>query len=125
MKRFGLVFISLLIAIGAVLLAAKHPTGPNTVSYDDPNGLWLSIGLLVIVFLPPLILSFFSNRAVRMINGIYLTLIVITFLAMVPIGFFVPELIAVGIIGLLGAITTGAGLVMTIKTDLQKSSFRR
>lgn len=125
MKRFGLVFISLLIAIGAVLLAAKHPTGPNTVSYDDPNGLWLSIGLLVIVFLPPLVLSLFSNRAVRMINGIYLTLIIITFLAMVPIGFFIPELVAVSFIGILGSITTGTGLVMTIKTDLQKSSVRR
>ncbi len=38
LKKFYMVFLTLLIAVGAVLLAARYPTGPNTVSYDEPAG---------------------------------------------------------------------------------------
>ncbi|MFD2209600.1 hypothetical protein ACFSMW_07745 [Virgibacillus halophilus] len=49
-KRLLMVFLTLIIAVGTVLATAKHPTGPNTVSYDEPAGLWVSIGMVVVLF---------------------------------------------------------------------------
>jgi len=54
-KRFVLVFIMLMIAILAVLVAAKYPRGSTTVSYEEPVGLIISLAMIVILFLPPLI----------------------------------------------------------------------
>src|SRR5690625_5084230 len=49
--------ITLIIAILTILIAARHPTGPNTVSYDDPLGLLISIGLVIILFMPIYLLT--------------------------------------------------------------------
>jgi len=35
-KRFSMVFFTMVLAIVALLIAAKHPIGPTTVSYDEP-----------------------------------------------------------------------------------------
>src|SRR5690625_5079417 len=59
-KRLSMVFFTMVLAIIAALLAAKNPTGPNTVSFDEPVILLLSIGILFVLFLLPLILSFFN-----------------------------------------------------------------
>lgn len=57
-KRVSMVLLTMVLAIIALFLAAKNPTGPNTVSFDEPFILWISLGILVVLFLPPLILSF-------------------------------------------------------------------
>lgn len=116
LKRFFIVLLTLIIAIVTVLLAAKHPTGPNTVSYDEPVGLWLSIGMIIVLFLPPLILSLFSNRVVRIISVVYQAFIVISFLVIIPISFLFPNHMWVSVIAFLGSLVSIVSIVVTLKT---------
>ncbi|GAB2542627.1 hypothetical protein [Gracilibacillus alcaliphilus] len=113
-KRFLMVLLTLITAIVAVLLAAKNPTGPNTVSYDEPLGLWLSIGMIVVLFLPPLFLSLFNNMVVKIISAVYQGFIVIAFLGLIPIGFFVQDGVSVGMVGIIGTIISICSIVVTI-----------
>ncbi|MBT2215665.1 hypothetical protein KK120_07510 [Virgibacillus dakarensis] len=119
-KRFLMVFLTLIIAVAAVLLAAKHPTGPNTVSFDEPAGLWISIGMIIALFLPPLILSLFSNRAVIILSAVYQAFVVIAFLGIIPIGFLFPNNAGVSIIAGLGALVSIASVVVTLKSRTVK-----
>jgi|SRR5690625_2444160 len=120
-KRFSMVFLTMVLAIVALLIAAKHPTGPNTVSYDEPAGLWISLGILVVLFLPPLTLSFFNNLAVKIISAIYQAFIVISFLALVPVGFFVPDF-SVIVIGAVGTMVSICSIIVTILVGLKKQN---
>jgi len=120
-KRLSMVFLTMVLAIVALLIAAKHPTGPNTVSYDEPVGLWISLGMLVVLFLPPLILSLFNNLAVKIISAIYQALIVISFLALVPVGFLVPSF-SVIVIGAVGTIVSICSIIVTILVGLKKKN---
>lgn len=120
-KRFSMVFLTMVLAIVALLLAAKHPTGPNTVSFDEPEILWLSMGMLVVLFLPPLILSFFNNLAVKVISAIYQAFIVLSFIVLIPIGFIVPSGgFWVSVIGVVGAIVSICSIIVTILVGLKK-----
>ncbi|WP_088051657.1 hypothetical protein [Virgibacillus dakarensis] len=119
-KRFLMVFLTLIIAVAAVFLAAKHPTGPNTVSFDEPAGLWISIGMIIALFLPPLILSLFSNRAVIILSAVYQAFVVIAFLGIIPIGFLFPNNAGVSIIAGLGALVSIASVVVTLKSRTVK-----
>ncbi|GGB46076.1 hypothetical protein F3157_08610 [Virgibacillus dakarensis] len=120
-KRFLMVFLTLIIAVAAVLLAAKHPTGPNTVSFDEPAGLWISIGMIIALFLPPLILSLFTNRIVIILSAVYQAFVVIAFLGIIPIGFLFPNNLGVSIIVVLGALVSIASVVVTLKTNSGKA----
>ncbi|MBD8028076.1 hypothetical protein H9636_15605 [Ureibacillus sp. Re31] len=120
-KRFFMVLVTLIIAVGAILLAAKHPTGPNTISYDEPLGLWLSIGIVVILFLPPLILSLFNNLVVRVISAVYQGFVVIAFLGIIPIGFLFSNNIGVSVIGILGTLVCIGSIVVTLKNSSNKT----
>jgi len=120
-KRFSIVFLTMVLAIVALFLAAKHPTGPNTVSFDEPVGLWISLGMLVAFFLPPLIFSFFNNLAVKVISAIYQAFIVIKFLILIPVGFFVPGF-SVIVIGVLGAIASICSIIVTVLVGLKKKN---
>ena len=119
-KRGFMVFLTLVIAVVAILLVAKHPTGPNTVSYDEPAGLWISIGMIIILFLPPLILSLFNNRIVRIISSVYQIFVVISFLVIIPIGFLSPDNISVSIVAVLGTIVSIASVIATLRIDSNK-----
>lgn len=119
-KRGFMVFLTLVIAVVAILLVAKHPTGPNTVSYDEPAGLWVSIGMIIILFLPPLILSLFNNRIVRIVSSVYQIFVVISFLVIIPIGFLFPDNISVSIVAVLGTIVSIASVVATLRIDSNK-----
>ncbi|MUK89284.1 hypothetical protein GMD78_12970 [Ornithinibacillus sp. L9] len=119
-KRFFMVFVTLILAVVAVLLAAKHPTGPNTISYDEPIGLWLSIGMIVILFLPPLILSLFTSRVVRVVSAVYQAFIVISFLGVIPIGFLFSNQVGVSVIAVLGSLVSIASVVVTLRTNSNK-----
>ncbi|PAV29701.1 hypothetical protein CIL05_10035 [Virgibacillus profundi] len=116
-KRVFMVFLTLIIAVVAVLLAAKHPTGPNTVSYDEPVGLWISLGMIIVLFLPPLILSLFNNRIVKIISVVYQAFVVISFLVLIPIGFLFPDNVGVSLIAILGALISIGSVVVTLKND--------
>jgi len=109
----------MVLAVIAVLLAAKNPTGPNTVSFDEPAILWLSIGIIAVLFLPPLILSFFNNLAVKIISAIYQAFIVLSFIVLVPVGFIVPGL-WVTVIGVVGTIVSICSIIVTISVGFKK-----
>lgn len=118
-KRFSMVFLTMVLAIIALLLAAKYPTGPNTVSFDEPVGFWLSFGMLVALFLPPLILSLFNHVAVKIISALYQAFIVLTFLGLIPVGIMIPSFWVI-IIGALGAIVSICSIIVTILVGLKK-----
>ncbi|MDY0409675.1 hypothetical protein ACFFIS_05645 [Virgibacillus soli] len=119
-KRFLMVFLSLIIAVVAALLVARYPTGPNTISYDEPIGLWLSIGMIIVLFLPPLILSLLRNRVASIISAVYQAFVVISFLGMIPVGLLFPEHAVVSVVALVGAIVTISSVVLAVKTNSNK-----
>lgn len=113
-----LVIIAIL-AITALLLAAKNPTGPNTVSFDKPVELLISLGNLVLLLLPPMILSFFNHVAFRIISAIYQAIIVLAFLGLILVGFVIPSTLII-IIGALGVIVGISSILVTILEGLKK-----
>ncbi|SER24126.1 hypothetical protein SAMN04487944_10229 [Gracilibacillus ureilyticus] len=118
-KRFFMVFLTLILAIAALLLAAQYPTGPNTVSFDEPVPLLLSAGMLVLLFLPPLILSFFNNMVVKIISAIYQGFIVLSFLILIPIGLIIPSFWIIAN-AVAGAVVSISSIIVTILVGLKK-----
>ncbi|MEH6872758.1 hypothetical protein V7006_19965, partial [Bacillus safensis] len=89
-KRFSLVLLTLMMSIVVMLVAAQNSPGDNVISFDQPRILIISIGIVVFLFIPPLVMSFFSNLIVRTISGVYQCFIVLSFLVLIQIGFFIP-----------------------------------
>ncbi|RKQ21759.1 hypothetical protein D3797_018475 [Bacillus subtilis] len=111
LKRFSLVFLTLIMSIIVVLVAAKNSPGDNVISFDEPIILMISIGIVVFLFFPPLVMSFFGNWVVRIISGVYQCFIVLTFMGLIPIGFLIPNgflTILLSIAGTLVSITSVA-----------------
>ncbi|AMA51215.1 hypothetical protein [Bacillus inaquosorum] len=111
LKRFSLVFLTLIMSIIVVLVAAKNFPGDNVISFDEPIILMISIGIVVFLFIPPLVMSFFGNWVVRIISGVYQCFIVLTFMGLIPIGFLIPNgflTILLSIAGTLVSITSVA-----------------
>ncbi len=120
-KRFSMVFITLILAITALLLAAKYPTGPNTVSFDEPAIMWLNAGILVVLFLLPLIFSFFNLLVLRIISAIYQVFFVFGFLGLVLVGFMIPSIWVI-VNGALGAIISMCSIIVTILVGSKKAN---
>ncbi|KAB7672075.1 hypothetical protein [Bacillus sp. B1-b2] len=118
-KRLSMLVIIAILAITALLLAAKNPTGPNTVSFDKPVELLISLGNLVLLLLPPMILSFFNHVAFRIISAIYQAIIVLAFLGLILVGFVIPSTLII-IIGALGVIVGISSILVTILEGLKK-----
>ncbi len=72
------------------------------------------------LFLPPLILSLFSNRVVRIISVVYQAFVVISFSGIIPIGFLFPNSIGVSVIAVLGTLVSIASVVITLRTESNK-----
>ncbi|WP_339216020.1 hypothetical protein [Ornithinibacillus sp. FSL M8-0202] len=118
-KKFLMVLLTLGLAIVTLLLAASNPTGPNTVSFDDPVGLWTSLGMLIVLFLPPLILSLFNHLAVKIISAIYQGFIVLTFFGLILVGLILPS-VPIIVLGLLGVATSICSIIVTVSVGLKK-----
>lgn len=112
-KRISLVLVIMILAVSALFFAASHPTGPNTVSFNEPINLWLSFGTLVLLLLPPFILAFFNHIAVNIISAIYQAFIVLFFLGLILVGILIPSIWILGI-GAAGVIVTIISIVLTI-----------
>ena len=56
--RVSFVVLAILSTVLTILMCAKYPTGPNTISLDKPVELWSAIGTMVAIALPALILCF-------------------------------------------------------------------
>lgn len=119
-KRFSMALMIMVLAIIALLLAAKNPTGPNTVSFDDPLNLWFSLGTLIVLLLPPLILSFFNHPVLNIIFAIYQGFVVLTFLGLILVGFLIPSIWII-LIGALGIVIGICSIVMSFLGGIRKA----
>ncbi|GGP08241.1 hypothetical protein [Oceanobacillus neutriphilus] len=122
-KRFLIIFVTLLIAIVAILFAARNQTGPNTISYADPAGLLIAIGMVVVLFLPPLLLSFFPHFMVRTISAVYQAFIAIAFIGLIPAAIFASAGIAVTIAAIAGTLTSIASIFVTLFAGKSKNTY--
>ncbi|MFS0559760.1 hypothetical protein AB1K91_03375 [Terribacillus sp. 179-K 1B1 HS] len=120
-KRLSFVFVLFVLAIIALLLAAANPTGPNTVSFDEPMIIWLNVGIIALLFLPPFILSFFGHLAVKIVSAIYQAFIVFAFTSLILAGLLIPS-IPVIFVGGLGAILSICSILVTILTGVKKGN---
>ena len=120
LKKFLMVLCTLILAIAVILIAARHPTGPNTVSYDEPLGLSLSIGMVAILFLPVLILALFHNRIAKIICIVFQVFVTLTFLALIPFGFIFPESIGVSVLAVLGVLASIASIVIIARNGAKR-----
>jgi hypothetical protein len=120
-KRLSMYLIMMILAIVALFLAAQNPTGPNTVSFDKPLNLLLSLGTLIILLLPPLVLSFFNHLALNIISAIYQAFIVLTFLGLILVGIVIPSVEIISI-GALGAVVGIGSIVVTIYEGVKKEN---
>ncbi|MDO8223835.1 hypothetical protein EFK13_02990 [Bacillus cabrialesii] len=120
LKRFCLVFLTLMMSIVVVLVAAKDSPGDNVISFDQPIILMISIGIIVFLFIPPLAMSFFGNWVVRIISGVYQCFIVLTFLGLIPIGFLIPDGFLTILVSIAGTLVSIASVVVTLFIDRNK-----
>ncbi|WP_338443795.1 hypothetical protein V5F86_02770 [Bacillus spizizenii] len=114
LKRFCLVFLTLMMSIVVVLVAAKDSPGDNVISFDQPIILMISIGIIVFLFIPPLAMSFFGNWVVRIISGVYQCFIVLTFLGLIPIGFLIPDGFLIILVSIAGTLVSIASVAVTL-----------
>ncbi|ARD55162.1 hypothetical protein ACTHOS_17745 [Bacillus safensis] len=120
-KRFSLVLLTLMMSIVVMLVAAQNSPGDNVISFDQPRILIISIGIVVFLFIPPLVMSFFSNLIVRTISGVYQCFIVLSFLVLIPIGFFIPDGFLTIVVSIAGTLVSVASLIVTLIIDRNKN----
>ncbi|MEH7798818.1 hypothetical protein ABEW02_10870 [Bacillus safensis] len=120
-KRFSLVLLTLMMFIVVMLVAAQNSPGDNVISFDQPRILIISIGIVVFLFIPPLVMSFFSNLIVRTISGVYQCFIVLSFLVLIPIGFFIPDGFLTIVVSIAGTLVSVASLIVTLIIDRNKN----
>lgn len=114
LKRFSLVFLTLIMSIFVVLAAAKNSFGDHAISFDEPIILMISIGIVVFLFIPPLVMSFFGNLVVRIISGVYQCFIVLTFMVLIPIGFLIPNGFLTILVSIAGTLVSITSVVVTL-----------
>ncbi|MGX9807875.1 hypothetical protein ACV3PA_11600 [Exiguobacterium acetylicum] len=122
LKRLTFVCVTLCVAIVAVLVAARHSTG-NTISFEQPLSVYMAIGLIVFLFLPPLILSFFEHPVLKIINVIYQSLIVFSFVGLVPVGFLIPNGSSTIIVAILGTVASLTSVIVTMRSHSMLSNY--
>ncbi|MES9679847.1 hypothetical protein ABWK21_12425, partial [Bacillus safensis] len=76
---------------------------------------------VVFLFIPPLVMSFFSNLIVRTISGVYQCFIVLSFLVLIPIGFFIPDGFLTIVVSIAGTLVSVASLIVTLIIDRNKN----
>ncbi|MCY7758275.1 hypothetical protein [Bacillus inaquosorum] len=114
LKRFSLVCLTLIMSIIVVLVAAKNSPGDNVISFDEPIILMISIGIVVFLFIPPLVMSFFGNWVVRIISGVYQWFIFLTFMGLIPIGFLIPNGFLTILLSIAGTLVSITSVVVTL-----------
>lgn len=118
-KRFSLVLFTLMIVV--LLVAAKNSPGDHVISFDQPHILIISIVIMVCLFTPPLVMSFFSHLIVRTISSLYQCFIVLSFLGLIPIGFLIPDFLTI-VVSIVGTLASVASLIVTLRIDRNKDA---
>ncbi|MGG1248065.1 hypothetical protein [Bacillus spizizenii] len=115
LKRFSLVFLTLIMSIIVLLVAGKVSPGDHVISFDEPIILMISIGVVIFLFIPPLAMSFFKeNLVVRIMSGVYQCFIVLTFMGLIPIGFLIPNGFLTILVSVAGTLVSIASVVGTL-----------
>ncbi|MGA3854841.1 hypothetical protein MHH54_02745 [Bacillus sp. FSL K6-4563] len=120
-KRFSLVLFTLMMSIVVLLVAAKNSPGDHVISFDQPHILIISIVIMVCLFTPPLVMSFFSHLIVRTISSLYQCFIVLSFLGLIPIGFLIPDFLTI-VVSIVGTLASVASLIVTLRIDRNKDA---
>lgn len=114
LKRFFLVFLTLIMSVFAVFAAAEEAPGDQVISFDEPMILLISLGIILCLFIPPLVMSFFGSLIVRIISGVYQCFIVLTFAGLIPIGFLIPHGFLTILAAVLGTLVSLASVAVTL-----------
>lgn len=86
--RITFIILAILSTIVCLFLAAMHPTGPNTVTFEQPYLFTLNIILMVLVALPSLVLAIYDYMSFRISSAI------LQFLGAISWFFFIIDIIA-------------------------------
>ncbi|WP_149427274.1 MULTISPECIES: hypothetical protein [Exiguobacterium] len=122
LKRLTFVCVTLCVAIVAILVAARHSTR-NTISFEEPLSVYIAIGLIVFLFLPPLVLSFFEHPVLKIVNVIYQSLIVFSFVGLIPVGFLIPNGSSTIIVAVLGTVASLASVIVTVRSHSMLANY--
>lgn len=76
---------------------------------------------MVCLFIPPLVMSFFSHLIVRTISSVYQCFIVLSFLGLIPIGFLIPDFLTI-VVSVVGTLASVASLIVTLRIDRNKDA---
>ncbi|WP_047432770.1 hypothetical protein [Staphylococcus argenteus] len=68
--RITFIILAILSTIVCLFLAAMHPTGPNTVTFQQPYLFTLNIIMMILVALPALVLAIYDNMSFRVSSAI-------------------------------------------------------
>ncbi|WP_393964625.1 hypothetical protein [Exiguobacterium sp. S22-S28] len=116
-KRVSLVVLSMVLAVVTLLVAAQYAVGKSVVSFDQPKALGISVAIVVLLFLPPMFLSFFENGVVKVINAAYQSIIVLSFIGLIPMGFMTPNgSLLIVLTAVAGTLISMISTVMAVRT---------
>lgn len=101
-------------SIFAVFAAAEESPGDRVISFDEPMILLISLGIILCLFIPPIVMSFFGSLVVRIISGVYQCFIVLTFAGLIPIGFLIPNGFLTILAAVLGTLVSSASVAVTL-----------
>lgn len=101
-------------SVFAVFAAAEEAPGDHVISFDEPMILLISLGIILCLFIPPLVMSFFGSLIVRIISGVYQCFIVLTFAGLIPIGFLIPHGFLTILAAVLGTLVSLASVAVTL-----------
>jgi len=103
-RKVLLVFLTMCSAVALLFIASKNAVGDHVTSLEEPVAFRISVIMTIVLFLPPLILSFFNHSLINIINVVYQTFIVLTFIGLIPIGFMIPNGMTTTLFSFIGTI---------------------
>lgn len=104
LRKVLLVFLTMCSAVALLFIASKNALGDHVISLEKPVAFSISVIMTIVLFLPPLILSFFNRPLINIINVIYQSFIVLTFIGLMPIGFMIPNGMTTTLFSFIGTI---------------------
>ncbi|MBY7141543.1 hypothetical protein KFZ56_00150 [Virgibacillus sp. NKC19-3] len=120
---------TMIVAFAALVITANTTPASDTVVLDEPTDMWSSIGKLMVLFLPPFILSLFKHSSVKIIAAIYQVFIILVFLGVILLGIIFSNgfhlslssggfwISALGVIGMIGSMVSIISTVRELKRN--------
>ncbi len=122
LKRLGLLFLMLIVSIVTLFVTAYYQRDMNTLSLNDPQVIQASIIVMVILFIPPVLLSFFNHKFWRFLSAIYQSMFFLGFIILVPTGVFSFNAVFISIVSLVGAVISIWSIFITLPESFFEES---